>query len=129
MTSVSHVDIQNQLQELTFLAKMFSFILFGFITFFSINTVSWSSFERVSGDPSGEFLVCLHAEQIHGLLAASCIYDVTPEFFLDEFAINYSDPGSNKRTAEEAVILHWSDFITDCKGKMLFVCFTILCVF
>jgi len=129
VTSVSHVDIQNKLQELTFLTKMFSFVLFGLIMFLFHPHCELEQLRKGFRETlQVELLVCLHAKQIHGLLAASCIYDVTPEFFLDEFAINYSDPGSNKRTAEEAVILHWSDFITDCKGKKLFVGFTILCV-
>ena len=66
-----------------------------------------------------ELLVCLHPERIHGLLAASTSYDITPEFFLEEFVIHYSDAGCNNRTKEEAVILHWSDFVMDCKGKQM----------
>ena len=50
-----------------------------------------------------ELLVCLHAEQIHGLLAASTVYDVSPNFFLEEFAINYSDNGSNHHTADSNI--------------------------
>ena len=43
--------------------------------------------------------------------------EVSTEFFLDSFAICYSEQGCNKRTAEEAVILHWNDYVTDCEGK------------
>ena len=64
-----------------------------------------------------ELLVCLHPEKIHGVLATSTSYEITPEFFLEEFAIHYSDAGCNNCTKEEAVILHWSEFVTDCKGK------------
>ena len=64
-----------------------------------------------------ELLDCLHSEKIHGLLATSTSYEITPEFFLEEFAIHYSDAGCNNHTKEEAVILHWSEFVTDCKGK------------
>ena len=44
-------------------------------------------------------------------------FEVSTEFFLDSFAICYSEQGCNKRTAEEAVILHWNDYVTDCEGK------------
>ena len=51
-------------------------------------------------------LVCLNPEKVHGLLATSTSYNITPKFFLEEFAIHYSDAGCNNRTKEEAVILH-----------------------
>ena len=58
-----------------------------------------------------ELLVSLHPHEIWSLLVASS------EFFLDSFAICYSEQGCNKCTAEEAVILHWNDYVTDCEGK------------
>ena len=64
-----------------------------------------------------ELLVCLHPHKIWSLLVASSDFEVSTEFFLDSFAICYSEQGCNKRTAEEAVILHWNDYVTDCEGK------------
>ena len=64
-----------------------------------------------------ELLVCLHPHKIWSLLVASSDFEVSTEFFLDSFAICYSEQGCSKRTAEEAVILHWNDYVTDCEGK------------
>jgi len=63
-----------------------------------------------------ELLVCLHPHEIWSLLVALSDFEVSTEFFLDSFAI-CSEQGCNKRTAEEAVILHWNDYVTDCEGK------------
>ena len=61
-----------------------------------------------------ELLVCLHPSS-WSLLVASSDFEVSTEFFLDSFAICYSEQGCNKCTAEEAVILHWNDYVTDCQ--------------
>ena len=50
-------------------------------------------------------------------LVSSTLFHVTPPFFLDTVIVKYSLPGSNNRTAEEAVILHWNDYILACAGK------------
>lgn len=62
-------------------------------------------------------LVRDHPDEMYALLIPSKSFEVTPDFFLDASLILYSDEGSNKRTEEEAVILHWSDYIIDCSGK------------
>lgn len=67
-----------------------------------------------------ELLVCLHPREVWSLLVASSDFEVSPEFFLDSFAIVYSDQGCNRRTAEEAVILHWNDHITDGGGETVY---------
>ena len=64
-----------------------------------------------------ELLVCLHPHEIWSLLVASSDFEVSTEFFLDSFEICYSEQGCNKCTAEEVVILHWNDYVTDCEGK------------
>ena len=61
-----------------------------------------------------ELLVCLHPREVWSFLVASSDYEVSSEYLLDSFAILYSEQGCNKRTAEEAVILYWNDYITDC---------------
>lgn len=50
-------------------------------------------------------------------LVSSTLFNVTPPFFLDTVIVKYSLAGSNSRTAEEAVILHWNDYILACAGK------------
>ena len=66
-----------------------------------------------------DVLCCLHPENVWSLLAASSAFEVTAKFFLESFIINYSDQGSNKRTLEEALVLHWTDFIQECEGEHL----------
>ena len=63
-----------------------------------------------------ETLIYLHPEEMHSFLVASSNYDVTSDYLLDSFAIQYSEAGSNKRTVEESVILSWTDYISDCEG-------------
>ena len=68
-----------------------------------------------------ETLFCLYSDEMFSLLVASSDFNVTPQFLLDSFAISYSDPGSNKRTAEESVMLHWHDYVSDYGSKSLFL--------
>lgn len=63
-----------------------------------------------------ERLVCLHPCVVLGFLIASRDFDVTADYLLDSFVINYSDEGCNKRTAEEALILNWNDYVNQCIG-------------
>ena len=64
-----------------------------------------------------ELLICLHSRLVFGFLVASSDFDVTSNYLLDSFVISYSDQGSNKRTAEEAIILNWSEYVSDCVGE------------
>ncbi len=64
-----------------------------------------------------ELPICMYPNEVHSLLVPSSSLKITTYFFLDEVIIDYSDHGSNKRTFEEAVILHWSDYIIDLPGK------------
>ena len=59
-------------------------------------------------------LVCLHPEEIRALLVSSSLYDVKASFFHDHFVVQYSDQGSNSRTAEEAVMLNFAEYINEC---------------
>ena len=52
-----------------------------------------------------ELPICTYPEEVYLLLVPSSHLKVTEFFFWGE--VVYSDPGSNKRTAEEALILHW----------------------
>ena len=63
-----------------------------------------------------ELLVCLHPHETLSFLVASSNFEVSSEYLLESLVINYSEQGCNKRTAEEAIILHWSDYISDCVG-------------
>lgn len=66
-----------------------------------------------------ELLICLHSDDVRSLLLPSRMFDVTPAFLLDSFVVHYSEHGTNLRTLEEAVMLNWSEFITDCSGIQL----------
>ena len=63
-----------------------------------------------------ESFIGSYAREMHYFLVASTNFDVTCNYLLDSMMIRYSDHGSNNRTAEEAVILHWTDYITECSG-------------
>ena len=64
-------------------------------------------------------LISLHPHEIRSCLVASKHFDITSDYLLEAFAIQYSEQGSNKRTTEEAIILHWTDYIMECSGKPL----------
>ena len=67
-----------------------------------------------------ELLVCLHAKELVGVLAASTAFDVTVEYLQGAFLVNYkSDPGANERTKEEAIVYNWYEYISDCKGASI----------
>ncbi len=63
-----------------------------------------------------EALISLHPEAVYTCLIASESFDVTGQYLIDAFSINYSFQGSNKRTTEEAIIMYWTDYIMDCSG-------------
>ena len=60
-----------------------------------------------------EMLVCLQPEEIRALLVSSSLYDVKASFH-DHFVVQYSEQGSNARTAEEAVMLNFVEYINEC---------------
>ena len=60
-----------------------------------------------------ESLISTYPEQIHCFLVASTTFDVTPDYLLDNFIIKYSEPGSNRRTKEEALMLYWTEYILE----------------
>ena len=59
-----------------------------------------------------ELLVCSHPNEVWGVLAASTVFVVTPEYLCDSFVVQYSDNGSNNRTKEEAIL--WILWIWSC---------------
>lgn len=63
-----------------------------------------------------ELLVCRYPSQVHGMLVGSTDFEVTSDFLLDSVVIMYSPEGSNKRASEEAVILNWTEYVTECDG-------------
>ena len=63
-----------------------------------------------------EGLVIGHPGEVWNVLAASTLFDVTPKYLKDAFAVNYSPNGSNWRTKEEAIIYFWFEYITECAG-------------
>ena len=62
-----------------------------------------------------ELLICLHPDEVKSV---SSLFDVTPGFLLDSFVTHYSDNGTNKCTLEEAVILNWSEYVTESSGTI-----------
>ena len=61
-----------------------------------------------------ELLVCSHPNEVWGVLAASTVFDVTPKYLCDSFAVQYSDNGSNNRTKEEAIVFYWYEYVSEC---------------
>lgn len=64
-----------------------------------------------------ETFVRSYPREFYSYLVGSTTFDVTPEYILDCFMIRYSDQGSNDRTREEAIIMHWTDYVMECEGK------------
>lgn len=64
-----------------------------------------------------ELLTVRHSRSVHSLLIASQQFEVTADFFMDSFSIMYSPQGSNNRTKEEAIILYWNEYVTECVGE------------
>ena len=61
-----------------------------------------------------ELLVRSHPNEVWGVLAASTVFDVTPKYLCDSFAVQYSDNGSNNRTKEEAIVFYWYEYVLEC---------------
>ncbi len=51
------------------------------------------------------------------MLVGSSDFEVTSDYLLDTLVILYSPQGSNKRTSEEAVMLHWNEYVGECSGN------------
>ncbi len=66
-----------------------------------------------------ESLVCSYPHIIWGFLVHSKSFDVTADFLLDSFVINYSLQGNNLRTSEEAIILSWNDYVEESSGNQV----------
>ena len=66
-------------------------------------------------------LICNYPCEIRSLLVASPNFNVTPDYLLDAFSIEYSEQGNNKRTAEEAIILYWTEYVMESAGEYLCV--------
>ena len=50
-------------------------------------------------------LVKSYPKEVWGILAASTIFNVTPQYLCEAFVVQYSANGSNNRTKEEAIVL------------------------
>ena len=64
-----------------------------------------------------ELLVCTHPNVVWGVLAASTVFNVTPEYLCSVFEVEYSEKGSNNRPKEEAVIFFWFEYVTESADR------------
>ena len=65
-----------------------------------------------------ELLLTLYPEEMWSLFVESSAYDVTADALLDSINVEYSELGSNNRALEESVVYMWSQFVTECDGKL-----------
>ena len=65
-----------------------------------------------------ELLLKVYPQEMWSLFVESSAYDVTADKLLDSFNIEYSETGSNNRALEESVVYMWSQFVTECDGKL-----------
>ena len=73
-----------------------------------------------------EMIISTHPKEMHGFLVASSSFDVTVDFLIDSFVIHYSEPGHNKRTYEESIMLEWCDCVMECAGVYVVYLLTFL---
>lgn len=73
-----------------------------------------------------DLLFTLYPQDMWSLFASTNAYDVTADYLLDSFLIQYSDQGSNNRALEESIVYMWSQYITECEG--IFANVTCACV-
>ena len=66
--------------------------------------------------------ICDYPKEMQCFLVTSTHFDVSSDYLLDSMIIRYSDHGSNKRTAEEAIILNWTEYVTECSGMYVILC-------
>lgn len=64
-----------------------------------------------------ELLAVIHPQEAWVLFAASTVFIATPQHLCDSFVVNYFDNGSNRRTKEEAIIMFWYEYITECARR------------
>ena len=65
--------------------------------------------------------VYTNGKEMRALLAPSRLFDVSVEYLQDAFAVNYSPNGSNYRTKEEAVMVMWLEYISNCNGTCMYM--------
>ena len=75
-----------------------------------------------------ELLICLYPDEVRCLLFPSTAFDVTSAFLLDSFVTHYSDNGTNRRTLEEAVMINWAEYVTECSGTIIMLVCTQYCI-
>jgi len=63
-----------------------------------------------------ESFVQKYPKEMHCFLVASKSFDITSNYQLDSMLIRYSDDGGNNCTLEEAVIIYWTEYVTECPG-------------
>lgn len=63
-----------------------------------------------------DLLFTLYPQDMWSFFASTNAYDVTADYLLDSFLIQYSDQGSNNRAPEESIVYMWSQYITECEG-------------
>ena len=64
-----------------------------------------------------ERLVCLYPHNVVEFLEHSKSFDVTAEFLLESFVVEYSLQGSNSRTPEETIILSSNEYVDECSRQ------------
>ena len=64
-----------------------------------------------------EDLCIYRPEEVYSTLVPSTAFDITAGQLIELYVAVYSENGSNRRTKEEAVMLHLSDYILECEGK------------
>ena len=62
-------------------------------------------------------LIKSHPDQLKSLFVADGQPKLTASSLLNLFNVNWSIPGSNQRTKEEEIILHWNYYVTELEGK------------
>lgn len=60
-----------------------------------------------------ELIACKHAQHLYNMLVPTNAFDPTSKRLVDELVVDYSLECSNNRTAEEAIMLYWSDYICE----------------
>ena len=67
-----------------------------------------------------EYLCCAYPDAVRSMLVLSEAFDITANLLLEMYVAKFSDQGSNNRTPEEALMLHFTDYVQDCAG--VYVC-------
>jgi len=64
-----------------------------------------------------QHLMQSYPKEMRIVLVASNTFTVTPQFLCDAFVVQYSPNGSNSRTKEEALVMMFFEYITDCGAR------------